>query len=96
MHFLTARQVEDLDAAIDPRYALLVRFAAYTGLRAGELVALRVRQLNLLRGRCEVGESATEVDGRLVWGSTKTPARRTVPLARFLCEHLAAYLVSCA
>jgi integrase len=92
VHFLTARQVEDLAAAIDPRYALLVRFAAYTGLRAGELAALRVRHLNLLRGRCEVGESATAVDGRLVWGPPKTYARRTVPLPRFLCEQLAAYL----
>jgi Phage integrase family len=90
----TARQVEDLAAAIDPRYGLLVRFAAYTGLRAGELVALRVRHLNLLRGRCEVGESATEVDGRLVWGPTKTYARRTVPLPRFLCEQLAVYLAA--
>jgi integrase len=86
MHFLTARQVEDLAAAIDPRYGRLVRFAAYTGLRAGELVALRVRHLNLLRGRCEVGESATEVDGRLVWGPTKTYARRTVHLPRFLFD----------
>jgi integrase len=92
VHFLTARQVEDLAAAIDPRYGLLVRFAAYTGLRAGELVALRVRHLNLLRGRCEVGKSATEVDGRLVWGPTKTYARPTVHLPRFLCEQLAAYL----
>jgi integrase len=80
-------------AAIDPRYELLVRLAAYTGLRAGELVALRVRHLNLLRGRCEVGESATEVDGRLVWGPPpKTYARRTVSLPRFLCEQLAAFL----
>jgi integrase len=92
MHFLTARQVEDLAAAIDPRYELLVRLAAYTGLRAGELVALRVRHLNLLPGRCEVGESATEVDGRLVWGPPKTYARRTVPLPRVLCEQLAAFL----
>jgi integrase len=92
MHFLSARQVQDLAAAIDPRYGLLVRFAAYTGLRAGELVALRVRHLNLVRGRCEVGESATEVDGRLVLGPTKTYARRMVPLPRFLCEQLAAYL----
>jgi integrase-like protein len=51
-----------------------------------------VRHLNLLRGRCEIGESATEVDGRLVWGSTKTYARRTVPLPRFLCDQFAAYL----
>jgi hypothetical protein len=39
---------------------LTVRFAASTGLRAGERVGLRVRHLDLLRGRCEVGESATE------------------------------------
>jgi integrase len=92
MHFLTARQVEDLAATIDARYRLLVRFAAYTGLRAGELAALRVRHLNLLRGRCEVVESVTDVDGRLVWGPTKTYAHRTVHLPRFLCEQLAAYL----
>ena len=57
--------------------------------RAG---ALRVRHLNLLRGRCEVSESATEVDGRLAWGPTKTYAHRTAHLPRFLCEQLAAYL----
>jgi integrase len=94
MHFLTAREVEALAAVVDPRYALLVRFAAYTGLRAGELVAVRVRHLNLLRGPCEVGESATEIDGRLVWGTTKTYARRTVHLPRFLCEQLAAELAA--
>jgi hypothetical protein len=53
------------------------------------------RDMHLLTARqvcCEVGESATEVDGRLVWGSTKTYARRIVHLPRFLCEQLAAYL----
>jgi hypothetical protein len=35
MHFLAAWQVEDLAAAIDPRYELLVRFAAYTGFAPG-------------------------------------------------------------
>jgi len=59
---------------------------------AGELVALRVRHLKLLRGRCEVVESATEVDGRLVWGPTKTYAHRRVHLPRFLCEQLGVYL----
>jgi integrase len=92
MHFLTVRQVEDLAEAIDPRYRMLVRFATYSGLRAGELVALRVRHLNLLRGTCEVVDSATDVDGRLVWGTTKTYTRRRVHLPRFLCDQLAAYL----
>jgi integrase len=57
---------------------LLVRFDADTGLRAGELAALRVGRLDLLRGACEVVESATEVANELVWGATKTYERRTV------------------
>jgi hypothetical protein len=60
MHFLTAAQVEQLAAVIAAPYPLLVRFDADTGLRAGELAALRVGRLDLLRGACEVVESATE------------------------------------
>jgi hypothetical protein len=41
---------------------------------------------------CEVVESATEVDNKLVWGVTKTYERRTVRLPRFLCEQVGAYL----
>jgi integrase len=33
MHFLTAAQVEALADAIVPPYGVLIRFAAYTGLR---------------------------------------------------------------
>jgi integrase len=78
MHFLTAAQVEQLAAVIAAPYPLLVRFDADTGLRAGELAALRVGRLDLLRGACEVVESATEVANELVWGATKTYERRTV------------------
>jgi integrase len=73
-------------------FPLLVRFDANTGLRAGELATLRVARLDLLHGRCEVVESATEVAGRLVWGTTKTYERRSVWLPRFLCAQLAADL----
>jgi integrase len=92
MQFLSAAEVERLAEAIVPPYGLLVRFAAYTGLRAGELVALRVKRLDLLRGTVRVVESATEVGDRLVLGSTKTYAERTVRLPRFLRDDLAAYL----
>jgi integrase len=83
-----------LAATIAVAFPGLVRFDAYTGLRAGELAALRVGRLDLLRGACEVVESATEVDGKLVWGATKTYERRTVLLPRFLCEEVGAYLAS--
>jgi integrase len=89
MHFLTAAQVEQLAAVIAPPFGLLVRFDAYTGLRAGELAALRVGRLDLLRGTCEVVESATEVANELVWGATKTYERRTVRLPGSCASRLA-------
>jgi len=94
MHFLSAAEVERLAEAIVPPYGVLVRFAAYTGLRAGEIAALRVKPLDLLRGTVRVVEAASEVSGRLITGPTKTHAERTVRLPRFLRDELAAYLAS--
>jgi integrase len=94
MHFLSAAEVERLAEAIVPPYGVLVRFAAYTGLRAGEIAALRVKRVDLLRGTVRVVESASEVGGRLITGPTKTHAERTVRLPRFLRDELAAYLAS--
>jgi integrase len=92
LHFLNAVQVEQLADSIDPRFATLVRVAAYTGLRPCELVALRVSRLDLLRGTVRVAEAAPEVAGRLEWGGVKTHEARTVRLPRFLCDELGAYL----
>jgi integrase len=77
-----------------PEYGLLVRFAAYTGLRAGELGALRTGRIDLLRRRVEVVESVSEVNGRLVFGPTKTYQNRSVPLPRFVCDELVPLLAS--
>jgi integrase len=93
MLFLTPEQVQALADTIDPHYATLVRFAAYTGLRAGEIGALRVGRLNLLRGSVEVAENLQEVNGRLVFGEPKTYEHRHVPLPPFLCEELARHLL---
>ena len=41
MHYLTADQVETLADAMPEPYDLMVRVAAYTGLRSGEIAALR-------------------------------------------------------
>lgn len=76
-----------------PEYAALIRFAAYSGLRAGEIAGLRVRRLDLLKGRVEVAETLTDVDGTLVSsGTTKTSKVRTVPIPRFIAEELAPLL----
>jgi integrase len=90
MIFLSPDQVETLARTIDQRYATLVRFAAYTGLRAGEICALRVGRLDMLRSRILVAESVTEVDRLgLVFGEPKTYQRRSVTLPEFLRDEVA-------
>jgi integrase len=92
MLFLEPSQILDLADAITPPFGTLVMFAAYTGLRAGEIGAMRVGRLDLLRGSSEVSESLADVKGKLVFGPTKTYAHRSVRLPRFLCDELGAYL----
>ncbi len=58
-------------------------------MRAGEIGALRVGRLDLLRGRVEIVESLAEELGRgLVFGPPKTYQRRSVTLPRFLFNEL--------
>lgn len=72
-----------------PEYGLFVRFAAYTGLRAGELVGLRVKDLELLHRRVQVFQSASEAYGELQVVPTKTYERRSVPIPRSFVDELA-------
>ena len=72
---------------------LLVLFLAYTGVRWGEMAALRVSRLDLTKRRALVAESVTPVDGRgLVWGTPKSHQRRSVPIPRFLADELASLI----
>ena len=71
-----------------PEYGLLVRFAAFTGLRAGELVALQVKNLDLVRRRVDVVASASEAHGQLQIVATKTYERRSVPIPQSMIEGL--------
>lgn len=87
--FLDHDQVARLADACG-RYGLLVRFLAYTGLRWGEMSALRVSRLDLLRRRMTVAAAFAEVGGELVEGTPKNHQRRSVPIPRFLVDDLAA------
>jgi integrase len=93
MHFLDAEQVEWLAAVAELRYRSLILFAAYTGLRPCELVALRVGRLDLLRCTARVVEAAVEVS-RLEWGPVKTHEARVVRMPRSVAEEVAASLAA--
>ncbi len=62
-----------------PEYGLLVRTAAFTGLRAGELVARRRKAIDLEGKRIYVRESAPEARGELQIVPTKTYEHCSVP-----------------
>jgi integrase len=86
-HYLSHAEVAALaDAAGADRALILV--LAYTGLRFGELAALRVRRLDPARRRIEVAESVTSVNGALIWGTPKGHARRWVSIPRFVAAEL--------
>lgn len=81
--YLSAQQVEAL-ADASGRRRDVVLLLAYSGLRWGELAALRVGDVDTLRRRLNVERSVTEVDGVLVWGAPKDHQRRSVPYPEFL------------
>jgi integrase len=94
MLFLSPAQIVALADGLETAWpghgwGLLVRFAAYTGLRAGEIGGLRVKHLDLLRQRVHV-TGALKTYG--VDGDTKTGKARWVDLPRQLCDELAAHL----
>ena len=90
--YLAHAEVDALaDAAGD--YRVPVLFLAYTGVRYGEMAALRVSRLDLLRRRATIEEALAEVAGRIVYGTPKTHQSRSVPIPRFLVDDIAQLVV---
>jgi integrase len=86
--YLTHTQVAALaDAA--GAHGPMVLLLAYTGLRWGEAVGLRVGDLDLLRRRLAVHTNAVQSGTSIHVGTPKAHKQRTVPVPRFAVEHLA-------
>ena len=85
----TSRAASDL-----PPWDLLVEFAAYTGLRAGEVAGLRVRNMDTEARAVHVEETVVDLHGHLEPGTPKSDeGNRTVTdLDPDLCRRLAAHV----
>ena len=88
MLFLEPAEILRLVDATDPRFKAMVLFAAYTGLRAGEIGALRVGRIDWRGSRIEICESLSAIDGVLEFGPTKTHSTRSLRLPAFLMDAL--------
>lgn len=86
--YLTHQQVAAL-AAASGEYEGLVLLAAYSGLRWGEVVGLRVHDLDMLRRRATISQNAVQSGAAIHVGTPKSHKQRTVPLPAFLLPYLA-------
>lgn len=87
---------QDVDAVADAagEYGTLVLTLAYTGMRWGEAIGMRVADLDLMRKRALVHENAVQAGTSIHVGSPKAHKQRSIPLPQFLvpllacqCEH---------
>jgi integrase len=85
--YLDHSQVAKLAAAAG-EYGPLILMASYTGLRWGEVSALRTRRVDLEARRAHVVKAFAEDGGELYEDTPKSWARRKVPLGGFLVEEL--------
>ncbi|MHB8263124.1 MAG: tyrosine-type recombinase/integrase [Acidimicrobiales bacterium] len=75
-----------------PEYGLLVRVAAYGGLRAGEIGALHRKRVDIDNNCLVVAESLADIDGQLIFGETKTYHQRRVSVPKSLMAQLIKHL----
>ena len=76
-----------------PEYGLLIRLAAFSGLRAAELAGLKVKAVDLEGGILRVTETLSEVDGRLYAVPPKTYQARAVSIPSVLVHELREHIM---
>jgi integrase len=93
MRFLTHDDVATLASVVDARYHAFVLLAAYTGLRAGEMIGLRRKHLDLLRRTVMVVEQVQYIGGRHLTLPLKSAAgRRSVAVPAVVTDDLMDHL----
>jgi integrase len=93
---LTPVDLERLAAAVRARYRALVLVAGVAGLRWGEAVGLRVKDIDFLRRTITVAQVVEEVSGHLelVAEAKTSSSLRTLTAPAFLIEEVAEHLAT--
>lgn len=85
--YLTAEDVMRLADAAGKHRALVLTLA-FCGIRWGEAIGLRVRDVEFLRRRLMVSENAVQIGSRHYVGPTKSRKGRSVPVPEFVVAEL--------
>ena len=89
---LSPLQVQTLLSSLTEPCRTVVLTAVLTGMRIGEILALRWKRLDFLRATIEVAETFS--DGQFGTPKTKS-SRRVIPMSAALQEALAAHKLNC-
>ena len=91
---LSPVELDELADAVPPRYRALILVAGVLGLRWGEAVGLRVRDVDFLRRTVTVAQTVEEVGGqlRLITEAKTRSSLRTMATPAFLIDVLADHL----
>lgn len=86
---LTHDQLNSLAAAAGSHQAFVL-VLGYCGLRWGEAIGLRVKDIDFARNRLSIVQNAVEIDGQIQIGTPKTHDQRSVPFLPMLVPLLKA------
>jgi len=86
-----AQTAELLDVARDTRLFVPVVLGVLCGLRRGEIIALRWRQVDLVNAQLAVVESAEQTTDGVRYKQPKSGRSRTVALSAFVLDELRAH-----
>jgi len=75
--FLNVEEIGRVADAVPDRYRALVLTAAFTGLRQGELFALRLKDLNMLQKRLTVAQTVARDRGKVTRRATEDCSQQT-------------------
>jgi integrase len=84
----TPDEAKQLIALLPEKYKLLTEFLCFTGLRMGEVISLRVSDLNFGTKTLKVSRASVTVLGAVIEDLPKSGKSRDVPLTDALCERL--------
>lgn len=91
--FLTVSEAMAVADAVHPRMRSLVLVATFGGLRFGELAALRVRDVDTVKGAVRVRQTLVDLGGTVHFGPPKTKrSLRTVTLPRSVATDVASHI----
>jgi integrase len=93
VRFLTSAELHRLAGSVAERYQATILVAGYGGFRLGELVALRINDVDWDAGTIRVDEALTDVDGHLAFEDPKTARGfRAVPMADLALDRLRSHI----